>query len=407
MTWNLASASGSVRMQFGNYRQNMSFVMMAGGNYYRAPCCPLYITGLGGDVVSFAQPNEPVRPRLMMVDDSEANGVAGVKVLWSTLNSAKPTLQWGTEQGGALPNTAPASTSRVRRESMLNEPANSTGWFDLGSIHSANISVAGLTPEQRNGPIYYRFGDPDLDLWSATLTMQLPPLPGAPRTRNFVSGAPQPLSLGIVCDYGRGSADDSTTWVEYGRPAVNTTRVLRGLTGLDGVDAPALRAVGGNTISAVVVGGDLSYANGILNVWDSYATMTAQFATAVPMLSVLGNHELNSPGNPQLTARSISAPSNNDGGGEGGIVTQVLYPLPNQVPNLRWAYWSLDVGLVHLIALSTDQVFTTDSRQWQWLQSDLGAVNRSLTPWVVVVAHRECGGHGLWEWLRDGWRGHA
>ena len=169
---------------------------------------------------------------------------------------------------------------------------------------------------------------------------------------------------------------------EYGRPAVNTTVLLRQLSGLEGTTTAASSAIGGRTISAAWIIGDHSYANGILAVWESYLDMTAAFATRVPMISLLGNHELNSIGDPSLTFIS-----GNDGGGEGGMLTQVLAPMPRPASTTR-AWYSLNIGLVHLIGLSTEQPFWPGTPQYGFLQDDLARVNRSLTPWVVLAAHR-------------------
>ena len=53
LSFDLTSSSGSVRMRFGNYRAPLQFVMLQGGNYYLAPCCPVYITNCS-TIVSFA-----------------------------------------------------------------------------------------------------------------------------------------------------------------------------------------------------------------------------------------------------------------------------------------------------------------------------------------------------------------
>ena len=38
--------------------------------------------------------------------------------------------------------------------------------------------------------------------------------------------------------------------------------------------------------------------------------------------------------------------------------------------------------------MSTEHNFTQGSRQYEWMEQDLKNVNRSLTPWVVIVGHR-------------------
>ena len=50
--------------------------------------------------------------------------------------------------------------------------------------------------------------------------------------------------------------------------------------------------------------------------------------------------------------------------------------------------YSYDQTLVHTIVLSSEHNMTVGSRQYDWLEEDLVAVNRSITPWVVVEMHR-------------------
>ena len=64
------------------------------------------------------------------------------------------------------------------------------------------------------------------------------------------------------------------------------------------------------------------------------------------------------------------------------------------MPNKRAssnAYFSFDVGPAHIISFSSEayfwQVWEVE-RQFEWLKADLAAVNRSVTPWVITMAHR-------------------
>ena len=50
--------------------------------------------------------------------------------------------------------------------------------------------------------------------------------------------------------------------------------------------------------------------------------------------------------------------------------------------------YSIDYGSVHYVVMSTEHNFTQGSIQYQFLESDFMNVNRSLTPWLVVVGHR-------------------
>ena len=55
-------------------------------------------------------------------------------------------------------------------------------------------------------------------------------------------------------------------------------------------------------------------------------------------------------------------------------------------------YYSVDVGLLHLIVLDFNVYYGTEpdairAAQLSWLDADLTAVDRAVTPWVVVTAH--------------------
>lgn len=65
--------------------------------------------------------------------------------------------------------------------------------------------------------------------------------------------------------------------------------------------------------------------------------------------------------------------------------------LASRSGSTRW--FSLDAGNVHFVVLDADawvywRVYGLAGAQYTWLERDLAQVNRTRTPWVVVVAHR-------------------
>ena len=50
--------------------------------------------------------------------------------------------------------------------------------------------------------------------------------------------------------------------------------------------------------------------------------------------------------------------------------------------------YSFEQSLVHTVMLSSEHNMTIGSAQYNWLERDLSAVNRSITPWLVVELHR-------------------
>ena len=55
----------------------------------------------------------------------------------------------------------------------------------------------------------------------------------------------------------------------------------------------------------------------------------------------------------------------------------------------NWIYWySFNYGGIHVIQMSTEHNWTRGSEQYKWLEHDLEQVDRNVTPWVVLTAHR-------------------
>ena len=50
--------------------------------------------------------------------------------------------------------------------------------------------------------------------------------------------------------------------------------------------------------------------------------------------------------------------------------------------------WSYDIGLIHMVGMSTEENFTIGSEQWLWLENDLKNCDRNITPWIVFGGHR-------------------
>lgn len=71
-----------------------------------------------------------------------------------------------------------------------------------------------------------------------------------------------------------------------------------------------------------------------------------------------------------------------------GLTPAGVSGLQPNLPNTM--YYSLNVGPAHIVSMSTEAYFfySGAAAQYAWLEADLAAVNRSITPWVVVYGHR-------------------
>lgn len=61
--------------------------------------------------------------------------------------------------------------------------------------------------------------------------------------------------------------------------------------------------------------------------------------------------------------------------------------MPAPASGVDTTWYSMDIAGVHWITLSNYHDFTSGSPQYNWLKSDLAAIDRSTTPWVFVNTH--------------------
>jgi len=157
---------------------------------------------------------------------------------------------------------------------------------------------------------------------------------------------------------------------DLGQTVDNSVNTLKELVS----NEEALTTLSGGIISM----GDLSYANGNEPLWDSFANMKQFAAAQIPMSTTLGNHEWFDTAGYNFTAYRA----------------RYFNPPVNGAKEL---YYSFNAGLVHWVMVagycpemkttSTQPCLAAGSPQMQWLEKDLGSVDRLVTPWVCVVFH--------------------
>jgi hypothetical protein len=76
-----------------------------------------------------------------------------MRVEWTTQDAGNPAVKWGTAPGD-YPYATTASSSSYTVKDMCGPPANSIGWVEPGTFHSAVLG--GLKPGAR---YYYVVGD--------------------------------------------------------------------------------------------------------------------------------------------------------------------------------------------------------------------------------------------------------
>jgi len=113
--------------------------------------------------------------------------------------------------------------------------------------------------------------------------------------------------------------------------------------------------------------GDMSYADGNQDHWDSFGRLVQNTTSEVPIITAVGNHEFEN-------RKTYDA---------------WLYRWRHDEPNNGGDYWfSFDYGPVHFVFLTTEH---DSRRQVDWLERDLGAADtperRLRVPWIIVIAH--------------------
>ncbi len=130
--------------------------------------------------------------------------------------------------------------------------------------------------------------------------------------------------------------------------------------------------------------GDLVEDGGNQALWDEwFGTMEPLVATS-PFVSVVGNHEVNSP----RFYQQFALP-HRDGSADAET------------------YASWDYGNVHFLSLNTEIAYGAGSAQYQWMEADLArAAADPRVRWIVAVFHRppySSGSHGSEVGVREAW----
>ena len=77
-----------------------------------------------------------------------------------------------------------------------------------------------------------------------------------------------------------------------------------------------------------------------------------------------------------------------DSSGECGVPTSQRFQMPRSTNSNGVFWYSYDFATVHTTVISGEHDLSRGSPQHAWIVQDLEAVNRTLTPWVVVEVHR-------------------
>lgn len=150
-------------------------------------------------------------------------------------------------------------------------------------------------------------------------------------------------------------------------------------------------------IDTVILAGDIAYASNDPRQWDTFFDFMDDFPVAerFGMQIVPGNHDID-----KLTddsqiflayehrfrmPRVKPAQLGVYDGPLGSLdMDKPPYPLPYEWGN---AYYAYTYGPARMIMVSSYSAMDTNSTQYKWIEQELKSVDRSATPWVLVVLH--------------------
>eukprot|EP00986_Skeletonema_menzelii_P011528 scaffold5949_cov150-Skeletonema_menzelii.AAC.4 len=153
-----------------------------------------------------------------------------------------------------------------------------------------------------------------------------------------------------------------------------------------------------HTVDSIHIIGDLSYADGNTHTWDKYMDMIEPFASRIPTMVAVGNHEYDYKRGDGSKEDGSGIKTNqtfhpswgghgfHDEGGECGVPFAKRFAAPDNGNSVFW--YSFEQSLMHTIMLSSEHNMTKGSDQFKFLEADLSGINRTVTPWVVVELHR-------------------
>lgn len=153
--------------------------------------------------------------------------------------------------------------------------------------------------------------------------------------------------------------------------------------------------------TALLIAGDMSYANTIQPQWDNWFNLIEPIAQKIPVMVAAGNHEIECDGETYMPWAAYE----NRFHMPNRLGEAVIEPVGEEYIEDKWgcavpsvfmgtydygnAYYSFDYGMVKTIVLSSYSFSNEASLQYKWLLNELKSIDRKKTPWVIVMMHTQ------------------
>ena len=343
---NYSNRNGRANIILYNIRTDCEFRYFTNDTYVELVAISNKVTFIDGA-------KAPLHAHLALTGDATE-----MRVQWTTGVQYTPTVEYGLCDGGKLDRIAIGISKTYKASDMCGPPANLSAHF----VHPGYMHDVLLTGLQPNTRYCYRYGSPGFTF---------------SKKKSFMSaiepGGEQPFKFVIYGDM------DVTP-----PPGAETTATL------------VLNEIKNNGVSIVFHAGDLAYGSGYAYRWEEWLSLIERYSSLAPYMIAIGNHEqehiVGGEKDPSHAPGNGFHPSwgnfGHDSGGECGVPVYNRFHMPeNRNGNQPWWY-SFEYGLVHFTIMSSEHNFTHGSQQYTWLKNDLKSVDRSHTPWLILILHR-------------------
>ncbi|GMH45633.1 hypothetical protein BSKO_13590 [Bryopsis sp. KO-2023] len=331
----LTAGTGSLKMSIVNHRADFRIAYLASiGDRSH------YVAAVS-DVVRVQNPEQPLRIHVALTDKK-----GEMSVQWSTKSRGNPVVRWGV-RSGEYEHQAPAESVTYTREELCGHPAKGRGYINPGMLHKA-----AMTDLEPGRTYYYIVGD-EVFGFSDEISFKAP----------GEAGPEKSLKMAMVADMGQSMEPPASDPHDCPNSLLTSSRINQE-----------------KELDLILHIGDVSYAQGYAGDWDRFFDQWGEAVTKVPYMTSPGNHERDWPYTGDRYDNSYNS------GGECGVAYERHLKMPQPGPDKPW--YSFEMGPVHFLTFSGEHDFLPGSEQYQFMDEDLSAVDRSATPWVVVAGHR-------------------